>query len=178
MEKKINLIPLELAVSPKTVKLTNILNKYGIIGTIVLFVVIATSVSIFIYYKLQVTRITENIEILKTKIVALEASEQKLVITKDRLSKIALINSSPSIKEDIEKFQEIENLINSTPDSVLTEASIQSTKTEFSVLSKDSSSLSIFLEPLSKLSKFKSMILTSLGYSSTSGFISDLIINK
>lgn len=176
--KKINLIPADLAVSPKTVKLSKILNKYGVIGTISLFLVIATTVSIFIFYKLQATKISENINDLKAKITGLEASEQKLVITKDRLNKISMINSIESIKEDIINFQDIENVINSTPDSLLTEASIQNNKTEFSVVSKDSTSLSTFLVPLSKLKNYKSMILTSLGFSSTSGFISDLIINK
>jgi hypothetical protein len=176
--KKINLIPIEMAISPKTVKLTKSLNKIMIVGTIFLFLSIISVVSIFVYFKLQSTKITESIEGLKLKIIDLEGSEQKLVITKDRLNKIALVENLPSVKDDIVKFKDVINVVNSAPDSTLAEANIQNSKTEFSVNSKSSDSLSFFLGPLSKLTTFKNLVLLSLGYSSTSGFISDLIINK
>ncbi len=174
--KKINLIPSELAVSPKTVRLTKLLNKITVVGVIVLFLSILSAVSFFVYFRLQSTKISENISTLKGKIIALESSEQKLVITKDRINKIAQIEKFPSAKENIESFDVVQNLVGSVPESTLAEASIQSSKTELSLLSKTSESLSSLLGPLSKLSNYKSMVLSSLGFSSTSGFISELII--
>lgn len=176
MEKKINLIPIELAISPKTVKLTKLLNKITLIGLITLFLSIVTIVSIFVYFRLQSTKISESIADLKAQIIALESSEQKLVITKDRISKIAQIESFPSAKDNIEKFKSIEDLINTVPDSNLNEASIQSSKTELSFLSKTSSSLSQLLGPIVNFSNYKSMILTSLGFSSTLGFVSEMTV--
>lgn len=178
MEKKINLIPIELAISPKTVRLTKLLNKIMIGGTILLFLAIISSVSIFVFFRLQSTKIAQSIEDLKTKIIALEGSEQKLVITKDRLNKISVVEKMPSVKEDVEKFKNVEDLINSAPDSALVEANIQNSKTEFSVTSKSSDALAFFLGPMSKLTLYKNLILSSLGYTSTSGFISDLVVNK
>ncbi len=178
MDKKINLIPADLAVSPKTVKLTNLLSKVTIIGASFLFISLIAAVSVFVYFKLQSTKVSESIDNLKTQIIALESSEQKLVITKDRLNKIALVEKLPSVKEDIVKFKDVSNVVNFAPDSSLVEANIQTTKTEFSVASKSTDSLSSFLAPLTKLTTYKNMILSSLGYSSTSGFITDVIINK
>lgn len=176
--RKINLIPIELAVSPKTVKLTKTLSQITTIGVISLFLSIALVVAAFIFYRLEANNLSQNIESLKTRITALESSEQKLVITKDRLNKIAIINDMPSIKGDIVDFQDVQNIITGVADSSLIEATIQSNKTEFSINSKDSSSLSNLMAPLSGLTKYKSLILTSLGFSSTAGFISDLVINK
>ncbi len=178
MEKKINLIPSEMTVPTGTIKATKLLIKMLTAGSIILLVVIVGIISVFVYLKLELTKTTASVEDLKTKITSLEQSEQKLILTKDRLAKISVIKSYPSIEADLSNFSEVTDLFVDNSDSSLVAVGIQPAKTEISVVSRSSSSLSAFLEPLSKLSKFKSVILLSLGFSPSSGFISDLVLAK
>jgi hypothetical protein len=178
MEKRINLIPSDMAVPPKTVKLTKMLNKAAVMGEILLVVLFVTLTSIFVFFFLEQKKVSERIEISKQKISELETSEQRLILAKDRLEKIARIQATPSIQDDIKNFSEISNVVLNASGSALVEASIQNTKTELSVKSETADSLATFLEPVTKLKNFKSIILTSLGFGPASGFVSDLLIKN
>ncbi len=167
-----------MAVPTKVIKITKVLNKISTVGAIVLLVMLITAISLFVYFRIQENKINANIEDLKVRISTLEKSEQQLVLTKDRLARIATIKLLPSVREDLTNFQEVTNLLANVSDSSLLEASIQSNKTDFSVTSKDSNALATFLEPISKLKKYKTMILAALGFSQTSGFTSDFTVEK
>lgn len=178
MEKRINLIPNEMAVPPKTVKVVKIITKISTFGAILLFMLVISAISIFLYFKIEHDKRAMAVETLKTKITDLEKNEQRLILAKDRLAKIESIKKSPSIEKDLDNFQEVSALISSVPESALLEVNIQTSKTEFAVTSLNSNSLASFLEPVSKLSIFKNLVLTSLGFSQTTGFTSDIISTK
>lgn len=178
MEKRINLIPSEMAVPPKAVKVVRIITKISTFGAILLFLLVISAVAAFLYFKIENDKTLAAVDSLKAEIIKLEASEQRLVLTKDRLTKIAAIKKSPSIESDLNNFKEVSSLVTSVPDSSLIEVNIQPLKTEFAVTSSNSTSLASFLEPLSKLTTFKNLVLTSLGFAQSSGFVSDIIMRK
>lgn len=176
MEKRINLIPSEMAVPPQTVKAIKIVNKVTTIGVIVLIVLIVGLTSFFVFASIEQKNLALEIEDSKLRIQELEKSEQQLILAKDRLGKIGTITNYPSVEDDILNFSDLNSLISNASGSALVEANIQDAKTDISVNSKTAESLELFLSPVAKLTKFKSIILTSLGFGSTSGFISDLTV--
>lgn len=178
MEKKINLIPTEMAVPPKAVKIVRILTKISTIGAISLVVIVISAILIFVYFKYDYNKTQASVESLKAQISDLERSEQRLVLAKDRLAKIASIQSHPSIEDDLASFQEIIPLVGNASGSALLEANIDPLKTQFSATSANSTSLAEFLGPISRLTQFKNMVLTSLGFGQTTGFISDILLTK
>lgn len=167
-----------MAVPPKTVKLLKTLNKISTVGTILLITMVIILISILVYFKIDSDKVNADIKSLKISITELESSEQKLILAKDRLDKIAIIKSLPSVREDIINFKNINSLISTASGSALLEATIDESKTQLSITSVDSNSLASILAPLSNLTYLKNMILTSLGFGQTSGFISDILIYR
>ena len=178
MEKKINLIPSEMAVPPKTIKVGKLIYKIATIGSIILVMIVTLSISAFIYFKFELGKINSNNDDLKSQILVLEQSDQKLILTKNRLAKIEVIKSMPSIKDDLIKFNDVTTLLSTIPETELIDVSIQPSKTQFSVNSKNSSSFAEFLEPISKLTKYKNVILSSFNFNQNSGIISDLLMQR
>ena len=176
MKKQINLIPVEMTVPTKTVKLVKILNKISIIGAIFLILIILIFISGLIYYNIEYKKSVSNVNTLKDKIITLEKSEQKLILAKDKLSKIAYIKSIDAVDDELTNFIELKSLVSSPSASTFTEISIDPKKTELSLTFPNSLDLSGALKSLPTLTKYKRIVLSSLGYSKNSGFLVSLIL--
>lgn len=177
-KKQINLIPSELTVTPSAVKLTRILNKISTIGVIMLIFAVLVLISTLVYFDFKYKAITADVDSLKSKILVLEKSEQKLVLAKDRISKIMTIQKIDSVDTEIENFRDFQNIIPSVASgSALTEVNIDPIKTVASMKFENSDTLRTTLSSISKLSKYKKVVLSSLGYSTNGGFIVDLLFN-
>lgn len=177
-KKQINLIPPEMAVPAKAVNLARILNKVSTIGALALIVVVVVLISALVYYNIEYRKSVTNVNSLKTKIVELERSEQKLILAKDKLSKIAYIKKIDSVDDELISFMEFKSLISSPSGSAFTEISIDPVKTETSLTFLDSLNLGNALKSLSTLVNYKRIILSSLGYNSSSGFLVSLIFDN
>lgn len=174
--KKINLIPAEMAVPARAVKLAKVINKVSIISVIVLMITSLAVAGLFFYYSSQSTAQAERINLLKTKISNLQKNEQKLVLAKDRLAKIDVVQKAKSVDSEVTRFKKFSDLVSSSG-SVISEANLNSKGTEVSVLSLDSSSLSNILKPLASFSDYKTIVLSSLGYNPTTGFMSTIVLS-
>ena len=175
--KQINLIPAEMTVPARVVKFAKLLNKISIIGSILLIIMIITAISGLVYYNLSYKNSVVNVDILKKKVADLEKSEQKLVLAKDKLSKIAYIKSINSVDDELTNFQNFKDSISSSSNTTFTEISIDPVKTETSLVFNNSNDLSSALETLQKTTKYKSIILSSLGFNLSSGYLISLIFH-
>ena len=176
MEKKINLIPTEMAVPARAVKITKIITKISTVATIFLILITLVLTSIFFYYSLEDKKIAGSVEDLKSSISKLEKNEQKLILAKDRLDKITTVQNLKSIDQEIIRYQKFAEAVKSSSGSAITEANLNSKGTEVSLLSFNSESLAQVLVPLSKLLDYKIITLLSLGYNPGTGFISSLLL--
>lgn len=176
MEKRINLIPTEMAVPARAVKLAKIINKFSIVATILLILASVILGSLFFYYSLERTKINNNTQSLISRISSLQVSEQKLVLAKDRLAKIKVVRDSKSVNNEILRYQEFSNIISNASGSAITEAVLTSKGTDASIILQNSTSLSEVLSPLSKLTNYKKIILSSLGFNPNTGFLANILL--
>lgn len=174
--KQINLIPTEMAVPAKTVTISKSLNKISTIGATFLLVMVLASISILVYYNMQYKKIVYDTDILKDKIGILERSEQKLVLAKDKLAKITQIKKADFVDDELSSFENFEQQILAMDESALSETDISPLKIKTSLSFKTSSYLTSSLEFLSKFPKFKRIILTSLNYNPSAGFLVDITL--
>ena len=173
--KTINLIPTEMTVPARVVRLVKLLNKISVIGSILLITLIIVTISALIYYNINYKKSVANVEVLKTKIADLEKSEQKLVLAKDKLSKIVYIKSINSVDNELINFQDFKDSMSSSSGTAFTEISIDPIKTETSLVFQNTEELSNTLAMIQKLTKYKSVILSSLGFNLSSGYLISLV---
>lgn len=175
IKRQINLIPSEMTVPTRIVNLSKLIYKVSIIGTIALILIVITLISSLVYFNIQYRNSIANTNILKTKITDLEKSEQKLVLAKDKLSKIVYIKSINSVDNELINFQDFKNSISGSSGTTFTEISIDPIKTETSLVFQNTEDLSNTLGMIQKLTKYKSIILSSLGFNLSSGYLISLV---
>lgn len=176
--KTINFIPSEMAVPAKSVKLAKVLNKMSIVGVILLILTTVLAIFFFVLFSIELKKVDSSIIALKNEVSSLEKTEQKLILVKDKLGKISYVQSLDSAENEIIEFQKLNDIVNSASDSSLTEINIDLNKTEVSLTSANSDSLSSVLGLFSTIKDYGKIILTSLGLNQTSGFLSSLIFES
>lgn len=175
--KKINLIPSEMAVPAGAIKLAKLLNKISIVAVIILIVTSLSVAGLFFYFSNQDSKLSSSVASLKTKLTQLQSNEQKLVLAKDRINKIKVVQKTKSVNDEVSRFKGFSELV-SASGSVITEANLNSKGTEVSLLSANSTVLSSILKPLASLGGYKQIILSSLGFNTGTGFMSTLVLNN
>lgn len=176
--KKINLVPEDLRVSPKTFQYASFLTKISTVVVILLLLVIVSLGGLFFYFSSQVKTATAAVDSLKQEVVSLESSEQKLVLIKDRLTKVSELKNTLSAGDEIEDFQTLKNLITNPDEARIVDVNIEKGKVETSFFTSSSSALSSFLEGLTNSSGFKSVMLSSLGYNKVTGYALNFIFSS
>ncbi len=162
-----------MAVPASAVKLAKLINKISEFAVIALIVTSLSVAGLFFYYSSEVTKQTARVASLKNKITTLSQNEQKLVLAKDRLSKIGVVQKAKSVGDEVSRFKSFSEGVSSTG-SIITEANLTSKGTEVTLLSQTSESLALVLKPLSKIADYKTVVLSSLGFNAGTGFVSTI----
>src|SRR5260221_2760214 len=169
---EINLLPIELSPARGAVKIAKKLNS-----TIVLFVGIFLIISLFgiifiVFLSTEISASVAKQTSLKQNIASLQATEQKLFLTKDRIDKIKLAYAD---KNAGDTFNTLDGLLSNLPAQVsVSKVKITESKTAFSVLSKDSLSMASFLNSLVTNGIYKNITLTSFVFSPDRGYLISL----
>lgn len=169
--RKINLIPQDLAVPSKTVKLAVVINK--ITTTIFILVVLVVFVfgGLIYYFSNENNKLIQQTESLKSKVVSLSANEQKMVLAKDRLAKISTIEKEKNVENEVARFKTFSDFVFASPDMNLSEANLTTKGSETSLLAKNSSALSSFMTSLQNLKEYKNIVISSLSFNPNLGFL-------
>lgn len=175
MKKQINLIPSEMSVPVKFITLGKNLAKLTTLGCITLVIIVFGLVSSLVYFNLEYKKSISNIEGLKNQVVELEKNEQRLVLAKDKLSKIATVLTIDAIDDELLAFQSFESLLPGLPISSFSEINMTSNKVDASLVFTDSGSMQNLLSSLSSLSDYNQIILSAFGFNSTSGYLISLM---
>lgn len=169
MALKINLLPPESTVSGpmgQLIKITRALNIILLGG----FILFAFGLSaFFIFNSLKLQNINSEIAQLKSSVSAQESSEQQVVLLKDRLGKVQLLQSLPS---SMKNMVNIDNFLATIEgNATLTELDVDSQKTDISMLFRNNADLSNFLRSITSSKLFKSATLSSFGFNPASGYL-------
>jgi len=174
MDKKINLIPEELTVPSSVVKLTKLISKFSIVAVISLIVTSLVMISFFVYFSLNLKNLDSSNTSLKANVVSLEKTEQQLILTKDKLSKILLVKSLESADINFESYKEFRTIASEFPDLLLGESEINAKGMEISVSSNNTSSFIGFLKRIGEFNKFPNASISSLNFSPDKGLLLNL----
>lgn len=166
-----------MAVPVSAVKTASLLNRISVISIGFLALTIVVFAGLFFYLSKTSSAQVDNISKLKAKITSLQQNEQKLVLAKDRLAKIKVVQDARSVGNEVGRFRDFSKDI-SNSGSVVTEATLNNNGTEVSLISSSSDILSSLLTPLSTIIDYKKVILKSLSYNATTGFISTILLES
>lgn len=171
----INLLPTNLVAQAPVVKFANTLKKIVTAGfsIFILAGLIVGSYYLVNYFTIR-TSLTKQ-EALKTNIKALEQTEQKVFLTKDRLEKIKIALGLESADKNLEKLEKFLPIVSQSV--TISEAQISSKSTEISVIARSSDALTSFMGNLVTTDIFKTIDLTSFGFNPVNGYFITVEVN-
>jgi len=164
---EVNLLPSELAPKKSIVDIAKKLKKISTVGFIVFVVYVLSTVGILFIFSNRLNKLVQEENELKTSIKALEQTEQRLVLIKDRLDKASYAYSLPSSWGNLFDFKA---LVSEFPEGISWDkVSIKPKDLEFSVTTPNSISMSRLIEGLVKNELYTKVVLKGLNYDSFSG---------
>lgn len=173
MQDNLNLLPQNLQVSKGLDGVLKTTKALGVI-LIVTFIVFAIGAAgYFIYSKITLNNLQTNIEQLKSQVKAQESSEQQLVLLKDRLAKISSVRSAPNSSKNITGLDSL--FTNVSPQSSANQIDVSSQKINITMMIRSNEDLVTFIQNLKNTKLFKTVTLTSLGYTTNLGY--SMIVN-
>lgn len=168
MAVNLNLLPPELAVSKSLGKFLKTVKALGVIG-VAAFLVFGVGIgAFFIVSTISLNRINANIKVLKNQVSAQQKSEQQVILLKDRIAKIASIQSIPDSLSNLTATEPF--LIDLSGSMSVNQMAVSPTSVSLSLNLKTNSDLSTFLESLQTSDVFKTVSLTTFNFSPSIGY--------
>lgn len=169
MAIKVNLLPEDLAVKKGTAKIAKLFKSLTTISLVVSLVVGVGLLLFFLISYFQLKGLESNIADAEVQVRAQETTEQRVVLLKDRLTKIKQIQA---IEDASKPIEDISSFLNTLPaDTSLGEFDVDSDKIDASFRFASSSSLNEFFANLLTLDQFSRASLTSFGFNPASGYL-------
>ena len=164
----INLLPQDLKPKGYAVALAKNLRKLALISLIVFLVGTLTVFSIFIFYTRLLSQSAIQQENLKAEIKALQETEQKLILLKDRIDKFTAVENPQSLNIGVNVLDEVSELF---PEGIsFKEVTLSQEAIKVAVYSDNLQNLSRFILSLAGSGKFKSIYLVTLSFKPTEGY--------
>lgn len=167
----INLLPTELSSKGSVVKVSSLLKRVTIVGSVLLVLSAIGLIGFFVFVSFQVTSSTTRQEQFKTTIKSLQQTEQRLILTKDRLEKAKEVLGKETSIENVENLSEL--FLNVPEDVDLRDAEISATKIELSLVARSSSGLTRILATI-LAGDYKIVKLTSFAFNTDVGYVVNL----
>ena len=164
----INLLPEELAPNKKALNISKKIFKVMIVWLVILIVGAGSAFAYTLNLKSKINNSIDNQEQLKNSIKALQETEQRLILIKDRLDKINLILNEKNSWEDLGNVKNIieENSIEVNYQS----SSIDPGSVEIGVVTADSLTLKLFLNDLIERSSYEKISIDTLEFTRGKGY--------
>lgn len=172
--REINLLPDSFKVKGSAVKLGKTLNKVATVVFVTLLMSVIVSVGTFFLFSRKLSDVTSEQNQLKTQIKALEETEQRLVLVKDRLEKVGEVYAKDTSSEEVITF---ESLIASIGGQVtLDTANLLTGSISISFTAENTSVLNGVIDNIIGSGLFESIELTSFTYAPEKGYEVELLM--
>ena len=168
----INLLPQELKPKGMALRISLTLKKVARLSAIIFLVFTMVLTGVFFVLSSQVKQSTDKQYGLKIQIEALEETEQRLFLLKDRLGKVEGTMSVNSAKEEIEVFEDVLGM--NRNGVAFGQVTIEKDKVDVSVSVENADSITGFFNELIEKGNFKTIKLLSLQSDSESGYKMEL----
>jgi Tfp pilus assembly protein PilN len=173
---EINLLPTDLAPKPSVVKASGVIHKLTTIGVILFIACLGISIGLYLVFSSQLKDSTLRKAELESSIKALQATEQRLVLIKDRLSLIKEVMGREAATDEVEA---VTGLINALPEGAsLNQAKLTKDSTSVALGAQDSLALTQMLSLLISSGTYQQVDLISIGFTPSAGFSADFKLTK
>ena len=169
----INLLPENLATNKSAINLSNRLRAFSLVVFSLLFIAILSSVIIFFLYSRKLTSETNRRSELVVSLKALEETEQKIVLIKDR------INKSQKLLSDDVVWTNVDNLIKyatSNENFTVTDINVAADDITFTIALSDSKSLTDIIGVLNNSGLFDEVTLNSVVFNKSTGYMASFAL--
>jgi len=164
---RINLLPQELKPKGYVLKLSKTLNKLALISIAILLAAAFVFLGSFIFFSQQTK------ESLKSEIRALEATEQKLILVKDRIQKIGKVLNVENTTEELGVLKQIVEIL---PEGVsFNSVGISDSSVELEVTAPNLLSIGQFFLSIVNSQGFQKVTVTGFSYKLETGYVVGLI---
>lgn len=150
--EEINLLPQELKPNGSILKIAKNLKSIALLGVVVVFLSVIFSFGAFFFLDNKVTTSINKQENLKQQIKALEKTEQRIVLLKDRLGKLNSISKKPRANDEVERL------------NIVSELYPENTYVEFVELDKNYAGVTISSEKLDNIASYLASVVSSGKY--------------
>ena len=164
---KINLLPSDLLPKKSITKLADILTKISYASITIFLLFILTILGIFIINSSNIKKIKTQEDELINIVKQYEQTEQQIVLAKDRIEKILKIWEKTGIQKHLSG---LEKLLELSSGISLNEMDISSSKSEISLNSMSSLSVSQFMSSLVLSDIYKFIKLKNFSYNPNYGY--------
>jgi len=160
MPNQVNLLPTEKKAKPQLIKLSRTLKKFVVVFAAMVLVAVLGFVVLYFVLSFQLRNEKEELADLKTRVSALQQTEQGLYLLKDRLAKIDKIRSEKNVYQDMPEVEEINNML--SDEVVLEEVEVESGKISLALGLKDSSQVKGIIKKILDTRSYSEVTLSSL----------------
>jgi hypothetical protein len=131
---------------------------------------------LFIINKINLSSVQTNVDKLKVQVKGQESSEQRLILLKDRLDKIASVKSTPNALKNISSIDSF--LANVSPSTIMDQADFGATKIDVSFKIGSNEDLVSLMQNVKSTDLFKAVDLYSFDYGPSIGYLIKLSMNN
>lgn len=169
MAVKLNLLPLDYAVSDSVAQVLKISRPLNVILLGIFLVTGLSMAGFFIFSSITIKNLNTTNNTLKRQIQSLQTAQQQVVLLKDRLGKIKKAYTKPSA---IKNLNTMEPVLAILPDTAsVSELDIDTQKTTVTVNFKTNQGLTNFMTNVSSQTSFSSISLDSFSYGPLDGYL-------
>lgn len=172
----VNLLPQELRPKGYLVKLSKTIKKFALLATVVMLVTASVVLASYLLLKYQISSSIKKQNELKGNIKALEQTEQKIILIRDRLDKIGEIESTENIKGGVGILDDV---LRTVQENVFfKEVELKPANAQIVIVAGNSLELTRFLSNLMSQVNLVRIDLVSLEYSPTKGYEMKLSLSR
>lgn len=175
MAIKIDLLPIESKIKGSYIKAAKFAKTLGLILISIYLLGSIFVTGYILVLNSQIGSIENNIEKLKIDIRSLESSEQKIVLLKDRISKIKYIMTLKSANTGLDSIKDIIDKLDEN--SSVTELKIDTSRIEASFNLKSTSALYSFMNNLQS-QQFTNLKIDNFTFNPNTGYLISVVINN
>ena len=165
---EINLLPIDLSNQKGTLKQADSVKKLIIVASGFFLTFVILGIGLILFFSNQLDSSMARQSSLTQQIKTLENVEQKLILVKDRLTKINIAQAEVNATLKLETLNQI---LSTLPANVtLDQFTISTSSTLFTVTSKDSLGMATFLNKLVSGGLYKNVSLANFEFTPDAGY--------
>lgn len=165
----INLLPEDLVLTGPLQKGLSLVKNLAFIGIVTFLLLTIGIITFYVFNLFELKTLVSQEEVTKNQIKSLEATEQTIVLVRDRAKIAKLVLDRPGASDPLTKLSTLQSSF--PPEVRISAAEVSEGSTKFSVIVQNSSSLVTFMNDLISRNFYKYIELESLNFNQEAGYL-------